>query len=467
MSTYAYAEIAFLCASLLLLFGALAIRLSGRKRTQFTYNAVMLLVLIVLSAYLIIAGPAPDTSVSIVSISFNAFSALLFFLFSFGMLMVNLLAYEYSSNYADFALMSDFALLGMIIVASSASLVSLFIGLELTSIPTTFAILLERKSIEPAVKFFIMASISIAIFAFAAGIYYVLTNSLALSPALQEGALAFAAFIFIASLSFDASIFPFNILIPDVYEGSRPYITAMLGGINKKVGFAALIQIMILLFFAYNGLFIAVAILSVVTMFYGNLPALSQSGIKRLFAYSSISQAGYILIGIAADSAQGITASLFQIFAHSFAFIGIFAIFALMESRGRTKISDMAGLSSENRLAAFALAIFMFSFIGVPFTMGFIGKFLLFLSAVNSGLYWLAIIGIINSVISIYYYFRLLIASYSKGRSTKHFNMPQRVTAVVVICLAATILFGIYPIPIISISSSAASYLFSHVAGLL
>ena len=462
--TYAYADIAFLCASLLLLFGALAIRLSGRRRTQFIYNITMLLVLVALSLYLIIAGSVPDV---FVGMSFNAFSTLLFFLFSFGMLLVNLLAYEYSSNYADFALMSDFALLGMILVASSTSLVSLFIGLELTSIPTTFAILLERKSIEPAVKFFIMASISIAVFAFAAGLYYVLTNSLALSPALQEGALVFAAFIFIASLSFDASIFPFNILIPDVYEGSRPYLTAMLGGINKKVGFAALIQIMVLLFFAYSGLFIAVALLSVVTMFYGNLPALSQSGIKRLFAYSSISQAGYILIGIAADSAQGVTASLFQIFAHSFAFIGIFAIFALMESRGRTKISDMAGLSSENRLAAFALAIFMFSFIGIPFTMGFIGKFLLFLSAVNSGLYWLAIIGIINSVISIYYYFRLLIASYSKGRSARQFQMPPRVKAVVCICLVATILFGIYPIPIISVSSSAASYLFSHVAAVL
>ena len=271
----------------------------------------------------------------------------------------------------------------------------------------------------------------------------------------------FAAALFIASLGFEASLFPFNVLIPDVYEGSPSYATAMLGGINKKVGFIVLMQVLILVFATFKSAFLAVAMLSVLTMFYGNIVAIMQRSFKRMLAYSSISQAGYMLIGIATSTSSGIAATMFQIFAHAFIFIGIFAIVAWLESRNRNEINDLIGLNQESRLMAAAATLFMLSLIGLPFTTGFVGKFLLFLSAVNANLVWLAIIGVVNSVISIYYYARPIMAMYTVKSDAKKIRPEGAIAFVVLACLAITLLFGLYPQPMISMATNAANYLFS------
>ncbi len=273
-------------------------------------------------------------------------------------------------------------------------------------------------------------------------------------------AVAFAAILFIAALGMDSSIFPFNVLIPDVYEGASAYATSMLGGINKKMGFAALIQIMILVFITDSQAFLLIAILSVLTMFYGNITAILQKNVKRMLAYSSISQAGYILIGIAVSTPSGIAASLFQIFSHMFLFIGVLAIIAWLESRNRTKIDDYIGLHEDNKFAALALSIMLFSMIGLPFTTGFVGKFLIFLSAVNANMVWLAVIGIINSVISVFYYAKIIIASYTSKAVPKKAGMDTQTKTVIAVCLIITVIFGILPQPVISIASSAGTFLF-------
>jgi len=203
-----------------------------------------------------------------------------------------------------------------------------------------------------------------------------------------------------------------------------------------------------------------VALFAVLTMFYGNIGALMQKNLKRLFAYSSISQAGYILIGVATYAPDGIGAAFFQIIAHSFIFIGILAIIAWMESRNKSTVNDLVGLARENRLAAFALTLFMLALIGMPFTTGFVGKLLIFLSAVNAGLLWLAAIGILNSIISIYYYARPIMAIYSRDGHRKRVGMPAYAAMVVALCLLITVVFGVYPQPIISLVTAAASHLF-------
>ena len=270
----------------------------------------------------------------------------------------------------------------------------------------------------------------------------------------------FAALLFIAALGFESSIFPFNLLLPDVYQGSPAYLTSMLGGINKKMGFSALIQILILVFIAYKSAFAVIAIASVLTMFYGNIVAMMQKNIKRMLAYSSIAQAGYILIGVATGTQSGIAASLFQIFSHLFIFIGLMGIVAWLEDRNRHDIDALIGLHSENRLAAFSLALFMLSLVGLPFTSGFIGKFLIFTGAIGANLAILAVIGIINSVISVYYYARPIMAAYTGKADPKPAKLSAPVLITITVCIVVTLLFGIFPQPLVSMVSHASSYLF-------
>ncbi|MHB1830639.1 MAG: NADH-quinone oxidoreductase subunit N [Candidatus Micrarchaeaceae archaeon] len=452
-----YFYLLFVLASLFVLLNLISKVLGSRRNEHLVLNVTILLLILGDILVLLISG---YSGLFAGVFSANPFSLFMASIFTIGLLLVNLIAFNYSENYVDFAVIGAFALIGMYVVSSATSLITIFLGLELASIPMVFAILLSKRNIEAAAKLFIMASIAIAVISFAIVLVYGASNSFALKSYSQGTLIAFAGLLFIAALGFEASIFPFNVLIPDVYSGSSAYVTAMLGGMNKKVGFAALIQILILVFIADKQLFIIVAILSVLTMTYGNIVALMQKNLKRMLAYSSISQAGYILIGIAAATPQGISASLFQIFSHMFLFIGLMAIVALLEKRNRTGIDDLIGLRSENSYLAIALAIFMLSLLGLPFTTGFIGKLLLFLSAINANLVWLAIIGIINSVISIFYYIRAISAAYTEKEGGRQIRMDKTIAAVVFICLFITIAFGIYPQPIISLTNNAAAFLY-------
>ncbi|MEM3839064.1 MAG: NADH-quinone oxidoreductase subunit N [Candidatus Micrarchaeaceae archaeon] len=442
--------------------GNIIARLTNRVKPHFAFNSAMLLIITLIAGYMLLEG-ANVTVLGLVSI--NPFSLFFVFMLTLAMFMVNVIAYEYAGRFGDFAVMASFSMLGIYAVAFANSLITVFLGLELVVVPTVFIILLSRRSLEAATKLFIMSALSIALLSFAFVTIYGSTNTFSLESTQQSGLLLFAAVLFIASIGFEASIFPFNVLIPDVYEGSPSYATAMLGGINKKAGFIVLIQLMILVFVSAKSAFIIIAVLSVLTMLYGNIVAIMQRSFKRMLAYSSISQAGYMMIGIAAATSAGIAGTLFQIFAHAFIFIGIFAIVAWLESRNRKEIDDLIGLNQENRLMAAGATLFMLSLIGLPFTTGFVGKFLIFLSAVNSGLLWLAVIGIINTVISIYYYARPIMAMYTSKLDSEPVKPPLSVLFVVVACIAITLAIGIYPQAVIQMAAGASSYLFQVKAG--
>ena len=438
----------------------LTFRLLNDKKGQFAVNIIFLGLLMVSAGYLMITG---YNGVVANIFSINPFSTFLFVLFTAGLMLVSMIAFSYSENYMDFAIIANFALLGMCLVSASTSVITIFLGLELASIPMVFAILLSKRGIEAAAKLFIMASIATAVLSFAIVMLYGATDSFALSSYSGGTVIAFAGLLFAAALGFEASIFPFNVLIPDVYAGSSAYLTGMLGGLNKKVGLVALIQVFILIFIADKQLFIFVAILAVLTMTYGNVAALVQRNTKRMLAYSSISQAGYIMIGIAASTQQGIAASLFQIFAHAFIFIGMMGVIAMLEKNNRNDVDDLIGLNSENRYAALALTLFMLSLIGLPLTTGFMGKLLLFLSAINANLFWLAVIGIINTVISIFYYLRAIMAMYTEKDAARPIRMEKTLAVAVFICIAITIVFGVYPQPIVNLVNSASGFLFAQL----
>ncbi len=394
------------------------------------------------------------------------FSMLFVALFSIAFMLINILSYEYSKDYLSFSLLLGFVALGGFAVAMADSFVTILLGIELVSVPTAFMIMINGKQyVEAAVKLFILAAIGVTLIAFATALIFPYDPGLYLVPLLSAtgfsgGYLALLALLlFIAGLAFDASLFPFNLWVPDVYAGSPANITALLAGINKKVAFVALFEILFISLSQFIGTFsIVFQILAILTMFFGNIVALVQNNVKRLFAYSAISQAGYIALGFAAGTPYGISASIFQIVAHTFMIIGSFAIILWLESKNIRSIQDYNGLGSRNGFVAFALTIFMLSMIGIPPLIGFVGKFLLFTSVINSGLILLALIAIINSVISVYYYLRIILSMYSK-RERSVMLADWTVNTVVAICLIAVIAVGIYPQLLFTLTTIAGSSL--------
>jgi NADH-quinone oxidoreductase subunit N len=429
------------------------------RKTQFIVSN-FLLIMAAVSAVVLLITNYDATVFNIVHL--YAFSSLFVMLFSITMLLVNLLSYMRSKDYTNLTLFLSLSYVGMFIVATSLSLLTLFIGLELLAVSTSFMILFEGKNrIEAAVKFFILSSVSIAILGFAIAMLLPYDTGLTLTAAAQSPniggtvLLVLSMALFIAAFGFDMALFPFNLWVPDVYEGSPTYITAMLAGVNKKVAFVALIEVFFFVFLAYSSTFsIIFVVLSILTMFFGNLIALTQENIKRMFAYSSISQAGYILIGIASVTQFGLEASIFYIIAHSFMIIGTFAIIMWLESKNIKTLSDYTGLDSRNRFAAASLTVFMLSMAGIPLLIGFDGKLLLFLSAIGHNLLLLTILGIANSFISMYYYAKLMSAMYTR-RDEKKLSIDPYIAVVVIIALAVVIGFGIYPQPLINLASMA------------
>ncbi|MGI0141688.1 MAG: NADH-quinone oxidoreductase subunit N [Candidatus Micrarchaeales archaeon] len=430
----------------------------GKKiKLQFALTALILLLMGAMITILIFSN-ASYTVVNLIKI--DAFSLYFALIFTVGMLLVNILGYAKDIHYSNFALLSSFALMGMYLVAFANSTVAIFIGLELVSIPTIFAVLLSRKiAIEASVKLFILASVAVALFSFGMVLVYGATGSIVLQNVTAiSGLIVVALAIMIAALGFEAALFPFNLWVPDVYQGATTYVTAMIGGINKKVGFLALIEILFFLFAADKQLFVEILYaLAVITILYGNLAALAQKNVKRMLAYSSIAQAGYIAIGIAAATSYSISASLFQIFAHMLMFIGAMAVVLFMESKNRNEIGDYIGLHKESSITAFCFAILLLGLVGTPLTMGFIGKFLIFSSAVYNGMLPLAIIGIIGSIISVYYFFKIISAMYTNKIGAEHIRVKGNLKFVFVICTLLVLLFGVYPNIVMALANAASA----------
>ncbi len=399
----------------------------------------------------------------------NAFSEFFFMFFAIAIIMVETLSYKYSHELPAFSLLLSLVTFGVFLVTFAYSLIAILVGLETVALASTFMIIMNGKRfVEPAVKLFILSAISIAIFTFALALLlpYDPQLTLSLPGTSQAGSylLGLSLILFAGALSLDAAAFPFNLWVPDVYEGSPSNVTALLASVNKKVSFIAILEVFIIIFAAYRSSFgtplfsLVFFFLSIFTMFFGNLVALVQKNLKRLFAYSSISQAGYIFIGIAVASTAGIQASIFYIVSHMFMIIGAFAIVLWLESKSIRNIDECTGLASKNSFAAISLTILMLSMAGIPPLVGFIGKFLLFSSAVYANDAVLAFIGIINSFISIYYYAKVINQMYTR-RQGKKMQMDKNIAIVVIVCLIFVIAVGIYPQILISAASSAASAL--------
>jgi NADH-quinone oxidoreductase subunit N len=362
------------------------------------------------------------------------------------------------------------ATLGMMIMAGGIDLITIFIGLETMAI--SFYILAgfikpNQRSNEAAVKYFLLGAFSLGILLYGMSLMYGLsgtTNLRAMATIFagqeRDPRLALAVILVVAGVGFKIAAVPFHMWAPDVYEGAPTPITAFLSVGSKAASFAMLLRIFIeglpSMSADWRMLFEALAI---ITMTIGNLAALTQTNLKRMLAYSSIAHAGYVLIGIVAGTPRGVSATLIYLLIYSFMQLGAFAVIVMMRRQDVVgdELKDFAGLHVRHPLAAFAMLLFMLSLGGIPPTAGFMGKFWLFGAAIEAGYVWLAVIGVLNSAVSLYYYIRIVVFMYLKPPTAgSQPVMNPSLSLALAVAVVATLVLGIYPRALFDFAESSA-----------
>jgi NADH-quinone oxidoreductase subunit N len=349
------------------------------------------------------------------------------------------------------------ATLGMMIMAGGIDLITIFIGLETMAVSfyvLTGFIKPSQRSNEAAVKYFLLGAFSLGILLYGMSLMYGLSGTTNLRRMTFDGLqhdprLVLAVILVVAGVGFKIAAVPFHMWAPDVYEGAPTPITAFLSVGSKAASFAMLLRIFLEGLPAANADWrLLFEVLSIVTMTVGNLAALTQTNVKRMLAYSSIAHAGYVLIGVVAGTPRGVTAMLIYLLIYAFMQLGAFTVIVLLRRRDIVgdELKDFSGLAFRNPFAAFAMLVFMLSLGGIPPTAGFMGKFWLFSAAVDAGYYGLAVVGVLNSAISLYYYARIVVFMYLKKEEigSEPVATPSLVAALAV-AVVATIVLGIYP----------------------
>src|SRR5579864_1702025 len=362
------------------------------------------------------------------------------------------------------------ATLGMMIMAGGIELITIFIGLETMAV--SFYILTgfikpNQRSNEAAVKYFLLGAFSLGILLYGMSLMYGLSGTTnlrvmagAFTGQTHDPRLVLAVILVVAGVAFKIAAVPFHMWAPDVYEGAPTPVTAFLSVGSKAASFAMLLRIFVegfpLMSEDWRLLFY---VLSIVTMTVGNIAAVSQSNIKRMLAYSSIAHAGYLLIGVVAGTARGVTAMLIYLLIYSFMQLGAFAVVVLLRRQDviGDELKDFSGLHVRHPFAAFAMLLFMLSLGGIPPTAGFMGKFWLFGAAIEAGYVWLAVIGVLNSAISLYYYVRIVVFMYLKKETIGSEPVAgPSLTLALAVAVAATIVLGVYPRLLFDLAAASA-----------
>lgn len=360
-----------------------------------------------------------------------------------------------------FLLLSSF--LGMLTIASSRDLLMLFISLELVTAPA-FLIAGFRKrdprSNEAALKFFLIGILSTAVMLYGMSLIYGITGQLGLAgiadalAAAPRGLAGAAVLLVVVGFAFKVSSVPFHFWAPDTYEGSPIPVAAFLSVASKAAGFAGLIQVMFVGFAPLADVWAPIfGVLSVLTMTVGNLVALQQRQVVRLLAYSSVAQAGYMLLPFAlagasaATNAEAVSAATLYILIYAVMNLGAFAVvIAVSKESPGVLIEDFRGLGQRAGYLALPMALFLVSLAGIPPTAGFWGKFFIFRAAIHADQAWLAIVMVVNSVVSLYYYFAIVRQMFFlPSPEARPLRAPALVTGVVVLALIAVVAVGVYP----------------------
>jgi NADH-quinone oxidoreductase subunit N len=372
--------------------------------------------------------------------------------------------------FGEFYALLLFATAGMTMMAGSMNLLGIFLGLEILSLPLYVMSGFSRtqdRSLEASMKYFLMGAFSTGFTLYGMALLYGGTGTLDLREmpaviAVASGAahrLILAGFtLALIGFLFKIAAFPFHFWLPDVYQGAPTSVTAYMIAGTKAAGFAAILRILTATVWdeahgmEWTGL---LSVIAVLTMTAGNVVALAQNNIKRMLAYSSIAHAGYLLVAVVCRSEEALAGIGFYLAAYLFTNLGAFAVIHLVErTREGDEVGELlpayAGLGRRAPLYAAAMAVFMFALTGMPLTGGFVGKFFVFKAAVDAKLYVLAILGVLNSVVSAAYYLRVIVYMYFREPATEPGPIPFSLPAAVALAtsVAGVIWLGVWPGPV-------------------
>ncbi|HRZ86473.1 MAG TPA: NADH-quinone oxidoreductase subunit N [bacterium] len=408
-------------------------------------------------------------------VTVDAFSTAVRFVICIVMFLAVLLSmgdrFHRDGDTAEYYALLLFMSVGLSGLSLSKNLLMIYLSLELVSLSSYILVSLTKReffSSEASLKYFLFGALSTGIMLYGMSLVYGLTGSIDLdrtfaavaAGGLNAGALYLAVVLVLAGLGFKIAMVPFQMWAPDVYQGAPTPVTALISVGPKVAAFAVLLR------FFYKGIgdfgmnwYDLAGFLSVATMTVGNVIAVSQNNVKRMLAYSSIAQAGYILIGFAVPSALGKQSVIIYLLAYVFMNLGAFAlVIPLIRAVGSEEISDLKGVAQKAPVAALALTLFLLSLAGIPPMAGFLGKFYIFSAAVQGQKLYLAVAGVLNSVIALYYYVRVIKYMYlDQPEKDLAVALHPAIVAAVIIAAAGTLSIGIYPEPFIRIVAGAVS----------
>jgi len=378
------------------------------------------------------------------------------------------------------------ALSGMMVMVSATDLLTIYLGTELMSLSLYVMAGLKRsepRSLEASAKYFVLGAFSSGILLYGISLLFGVSGSTKLADiAVAVGArglgdpiLLMATILLTVGFGFKLAVVPFHMWTPDVYQGAPTCVTAFMAVASKAASFAAFLRVFVE---GLGGLKVnwsmLCMLLCVVTLVLGNVVAIIQTNIKRMLAYSSIAHAGYALLGVVAagrgvgesGSATGLASVMLYLVLYAFMTLGAFTVISMLRKGGLEgeEIDDFTGLAKRQPLAAFLMLVFMVSLAGIPPTAGFIGKFYVFMAAVEAGMTWLAVVALVFAAISAYYYMRVVMVMYMREPDVSTLESPQLITSpalsVVLVCaVAGVIVFGVFPNPLVSLALQSVLFL--------
>ncbi|MDW7731917.1 MAG: F(420)H(2) dehydrogenase subunit N [Methanolobus sp.] len=386
---------------------------------------------------------------------------------------------EGNSHTEEFFSLGIFATIGMMFVASANDLMVLFVAFELASLATYALAGFEKnnqKSLEAAMKYFMMGSLSAALLLFGISFIYGMTGTTSI-PAIAaniQGLMTnpiglVAVILLVAGFGFKIALVPFHMWAPDTYQGSPSVVSSLLAAGSKKMGIVAAFKVFIVALIALQAEWQMVfAILAVVTMTYGNVVALSQTSVKRMLAYSSLAQAGYISMAFVVLTPMALGGGILYALSHGFmkagAFIATAAVAYMVLSENKDAedpdhLDNFKGLGRRMPITALSMTIFVFALAGIPLTAGYFSKFVLFSSTIESGLIWLAVIAILNSALSLYYYAKIVKYMYFLPTDADKVKEPLPYTIALIIAVIGVLIIGFWPQPFVYWAMQAANVL--------
>ena len=457
---------------------AMVLLLAGVFREKDSTNILSWLTVVVMAvaAFLILNMKGSGTAFNDLFVvnAFTSFAKVLT-LIGAGLTLLLINSWAHSENAARFELpiIVLFSTIGMMMMISANDLIALYLGIELQSLPLYVLAAYRRdnvRSTEAGVKYFVLGALASGMLLYGSSLVYGFggtTTFDGLATAIKGGpdslGIIIGVVFVIAGLAFKVSAAPFHMWTPDVYEGAPTPITAFFSVAPKVAALCLFLRVLVGPFASMIEQWQQVIVLiSILSMLWGSVAAITQKSIKRLMAYSSIGHVGYALIGLAVGNEEGARGLLFYLLIYVFMNVGTFAVIMSMRVKGKyvEQISDLAGLAKHNPLMAAALAALMFSMAGIPPLAGFLGKFYIFVAAVNAGFVPLAVVGLLASVIGAFYYIRIIKLVYF-DEATVQFDKPGLLTGTLMGASSILMLvYFVYPAQLVSGAETAAKALF-------